>query len=287
MCAVCNMCAVFAPAVEVRVVSLGDFDLSALKKILVNSAVGLQRGVDVRSARVANLYKSGFIGQSSYNSIVTGRKRHEEVNSKGAIGLAIANRLALARQMSVPLLLLEDDFVIKDEGRFVAELQSLYDNIDSFDLAVFGANHSGHNEGLKQASFMPSGWYLLDSGRFMRTHCVLFSAEGRQKIVEYLRREPVDMQIDGLYSFWAETRGLRVVLQAKRATVVQRPFRLSSIQTDVCFLCDVDARNPLRSRLVGAVVATTAIVTLAAFLGGRSMVAKMSSRRRVHPAPRT
>ena len=233
--------------IDIRIISLQKkFSTIGLQSIFPNSKVQIQRGVDIRKANLKNIYKANIIGQAGYNSINQGRRRHSELNSKGGIGLGLANRFAISQHVELPLLLLEDDFKIKNTQKFVNEIDILNMHMDLFDLAVFGVNYRGSFENLEPVHFMPEGWYHLSLGeKFWNTHCVFYSPEGRRKVSSFFINEPMDMQIDGLYAFWAETRELRIILQVKKPTVVQK-FHASSIQTDFCYMCDLlDNENML------------------------------------------
>lgn len=229
----------FTEKVDVYVISLDKtFNTKQLVKLLPNSEVHVQTGVDIRKASLKNIYNAGIIGQAGYDSISEGRKRHSELNSIGGVGLAFANRFAMVKNVASPLLLLEDDFVINSEDKLVNELTSLHSHIDSFDIAVFGAQYKGNQNDLEPVPFMPKGWYYMFKDRFFATHCVFYSPKGREKVSSFLANEPMDMQIDSLYAFWAETKGLRIILQIEDPTVVQK-WHISSIQTDTCVLCDI------------------------------------------------
>jgi hypothetical protein len=217
--------------IDVLVISLHKHPLENLKKLFPRSRVDLQTAVDLRNVDVSDLYETGLIGQAGYDTITSGRKRHSELNSKGGVGLAHANRLALAKDPQRPLLLLEDDYDIKNRTRFLKQMQILYEHMDRFDLATFGARKIKGVVG-KKVDVMPKGWYHLATGsRFINLHAVVYSVSGRQKVAQWLAREPLDMQIDSLYSLWTETRGLRILANFKARVVTQKSHK-STIQTD-------------------------------------------------------
>jgi len=225
--------------IDVQVISLDeDRSLTDLKQMFPKSSVKIQRGVDLRNVSDMSLYKSGIIGASGHATINEGRKFHWQLNSKGGVGLAHANRLAMSKGSNA-LLLLEDDYKIHNVKKFLQELSILYSKIDDFDVAVFGADYKGDVETLEKCKFMSDEWYYLSNNRFWLTHCVFYSPNGRKKMATLLNDRPLEMQIDSLFSFWAEMNELRIVLQVKNSSVGQITH-VSDIQTDSCKLCDVD-----------------------------------------------
>ena len=210
--------------------------IKSIQDILPYANVSLQNGVDVRKSSAQNLYNSGTISPTAYTTIQEGRKWHWEINSNGAVGLILANRIALKKGDN-SLLLLEDDFYIKKTKQFSREINILQQNTESFDIAVFGALFHGKAKDLIEADFMPKGWYFMKTNKFWYTHCVLYSPMGRKKIRNILEEGKYSMQIDGLYSFLAETNIINVLLQVQDSSVVQNAH-LSEIQNDSCSVCD-------------------------------------------------
>lgn len=224
---------------DVQVISLDeDRSLTELKKMFPNSSVNIQRGVDLRNVSDMSLYKSGIIGASGSTTINEGRKFHWQLNSKGGLGIAHANRLAMSKG-SNPLLLLEDDYKIHNAEQFLQELAVLHSNTDKFDIAVFGAYYQGDVKTLEKCKFMSDGWYYLTNDKFWYLHCVFYSPKGRKKVENLLNMNRLDMQLDSLLSFWTEMKELRIVLQVDNSSVGQRTH-VSAIQTDACILCNVD-----------------------------------------------
>jgi hypothetical protein len=129
------------------------------RKMFPKCSVNLQNGVDLRHYDAKVLYNTGLIGQSGYNAIVNGRKWHHELSSKGAVGLAQANRLALQKGTNA-LLLLEEDFYIHSNLRFAEELALLYDHMYDFDMAVFGIPNVDGSI-LEYVKYLGEGWYYL------------------------------------------------------------------------------------------------------------------------------
>lgn len=232
-----------ARSLEIAVISLNaDFDVSELKQIFPSHDVFVQQAVDLRKTSTSNLYSLGLISASGYTTLQHGRKWHWELNSKGGVGLAHANRIVLGKNDGM-ILLLEDDFKIRSVPKLKREMSLLTNNEQLFDIAVFGALYKGDPNDLVAVDFMPDGWYYMTKDKFWFLHCALYSSEGRKKIRQLLSEEPLDMQIDGLFSHWCETRKLRIILQVKYGTVGQRSHK-STIQTDNCTLCDISPSHP-------------------------------------------
>ena len=223
---------------DVLVITLKpDFDLSELRRIFPGADVNVQPGVDLRKVSTLSLARAGLVSPTGYTTLQQGRKWHFELNSRGGVGLAHANRLAM-EQSDRPLLLLEDDFRIVDTRSTVADCKALLQHLDEFDMAVFGARFRGDSRsGLSPASFLSNDWRFA-KGHFFLTHCVIYSPRGRQRVREHLRAQPLDMQIDSLFGFLAEISHTRLLLQVKNHTVVQS-VHVSHIQNDTCAWCDV------------------------------------------------
>jgi hypothetical protein len=224
---------------DVMVITLhDDFDLSELRKTFPRSVVKVQHAVDLRKVDTQTLYDAKLIGESAYTTITSGRKWHWEFNGKGAVGLAHANRLALSKG-SNNLLLLEEDFKIKSITRLRDEVDLLNRNASKFDMAVFGAKYHGKHRDLIPVDFMPSGWYYIVKDKFWFLQCAFYSSRGRKKVANLLCKRRLEMQIDSLYALWAELNELTIMIQVRSPTVVQKVTFHSTIQNDVCVLCNV------------------------------------------------
>lgn len=242
---------------RVRVISLNNPVrlVATLKRLFPQSEVDVQRGIDVRKVDVSHLHDANLITHGAAHVLRNGRKWHHELSSKGAVGLAHANRMALLDRPEEPLLLLEDDAHIKDEGAFVRAVHMLLDRQHLFDMAVFGVQAND----TQSAAGMPSEWKSI-YGMFHLMHAVLYTPPGRRIIGEYLRAHPLEMQIDSLCGSLARQGTIRAI--GTCGIVVQRTH-LSSIQESMgsCILCDVNARTPFT-----VVVALAAAAGLAAVL---------------------
>ena len=211
--------------------------LDALKRMFPEADVHVQTGVDIRKARLKDVHDAKLVGPSGYFTIKHGRKWSWELNSLGGVGLVHANRLALSKGTR-PLLLLEDDYHIARPDAFKQALTQLLDHADAFDAASFGASKFSGNP--SPVDYLPKGWYHVDADtRFYNLHCVFYSSSGRRTLAHWLSEgNPLEMQLDGLYSHWAETRGLRMLVELDHHTVVQSKH-FSTIQTDMCPLCAI------------------------------------------------
>ena len=239
---------------QVRVISLKDPRalLKEAKRIFPSADVARQRGVDVRSATVDNLYHSGLITRMAGHTLRDGRKYHHELGTRGAVGLAHAVRFALEADTTKPLLLLEDDCVFTDVVALRRDVDVLLQHIDEFDLAVFGASVCrSHPTDASRVNFLPHNWKHLDQGFFYKCHCVLYSPRGRARIADHLRTHPLDMQIDGLYSSLATFGELDVLLQLRAHSAKQR-VHYSSVQSikTYCVLCEVNHRDAFIAALL-------------------------------------
>ncbi len=229
------------PNFDIFVISLKPMKNEQLIKTFPNKKINIQNGIDIRSATTENILKSQMIDEKTRDSIVNGRKYHHEIGTHGAIGLAWANKLVFDKGDN-SLLLFEEDYNILDYMKLREEINILQNNTDKFDIAVFGGifrrkNLKGDNHILKPVEWMPPGWAELNGGRFFLLHAVFFTPIGRKKIRNLLFKDPIDMQIDSLYSEWAVKHNIRIILQHKDKTVRQIGNRKTTIQTDNCRTC--------------------------------------------------
>ena len=229
---------------QVRVISLEQPHglIYKLKTIFPGTDIGIQKGVDLQSISVENLYHSGIITHSVVKTLTLGRKWHHEIPSKGAIGLSQAVKLAISEKSNLSpksLLLFEDDCIIKNDTNFTKNVEHLLNYQDQFDLAVFGALLVGINKN-PPCPFMDEGWYYLKDGDFFLTHSVLYTPNARRILKQHFDHNPIEMQIDGLYSSMAHLGMLRVLVQLDHSDTVQSTH-ISKIQelNDGCKLCNI------------------------------------------------
>lgn len=217
-----------------------DKDLSQLRTLLPGAHVSTQRAVDVRGVDINTLESAKIVSASGVTTLQRGRKWHHELNSRGTIGVAHANRLAMERGDRA-LLLLEDDYKISNAVKFVDEVRRLMQYPQEFEMAVFGAMMLDKLDRKTPVDFMPRGWFVREgTARFIRLHCVFYTPTGRRQMRRWLFETQLDMQLDALYGVWSQTRGVRVLLQTQRFSVDQK-WHVSTIQNDVCVMCDIPA----------------------------------------------
>lgn len=214
---------------QVRVITLDKTSslVGRMQGLFPRADVKIQRGIDVRKTPTQLLFSSDLITHSVVNSLQKGRRWHHEVPTKGAIGLAQANRLALEEDPSQPLLLLEADCNIIDSQKLQREVAQLLFHADKFDMAVFGALYKGSE--LQSELWLPDGFSIFKD-KFWLLHCVLYTPSGRSKVAKLLRK-PLEMQIDSLYGAEAMMGNLIVVGQVKNWTA-QQYYHPSSVQKD-------------------------------------------------------
>jgi hypothetical protein len=205
-------------AMQIRVITLGNSSalVEKLKSWFPESDVRIQAGIDLRRTPTDILFDSNMITHSVIHTLKHGRRWHHEVPSKGAVGIAQANRLALGENTDEPLLLLEEDCMISKPEKFKREVAHLLSHADKFDLATFGCKYRG---GAQSASWLPDGFSILRD-QFWLLHCVLYTPSGRAKVTRLLGG-PLEMQIDSLYGSEAGMRRLTVVGQLKNWSAIQ------------------------------------------------------------------
>lgn len=212
---------------QVRVITLERTSplVKQMEALFPHADVGIQRGIDVRKTPTQLLFSSDLITHSVVHSLQHGRRYHHEVATKGAVGLAQANRLALEEDPSQPLLLLEADCRVVDAKKLKCEVSQLLFHADKFDVAVFGAQGKKEREG---EVWMPPGFYPMKD-MFWLLQCVLYTPSGRSKVGALLHK-PLEMQIDSLYGAEAKMGNLTVVGQLSEKTTMQTRH-VSSVQS--------------------------------------------------------
>ena len=246
---------------RIRVISLNTpaHLLATLKRLFPQAEVGVQRGVDVRKVDVSHLHDANLITHGAAHVLRNGRKWHHELSSKGAIGLAHANRIALLDRPEEPLLLMEDDAVIKDEGAFVRAIHMLLGRQDLFDVAAFGVNVNASDT--QAAVGLPPDWVRVH-GMFHLMHAVLYTPSARRTIGEYLRDYPLEMQIDSLLGSLAKQGVIRIVTSSSR--IVEQSTHVSSIQEFMGsgILCHINPPGPYALSAAATVTAAAAVLAV-------------------------
>jgi hypothetical protein len=255
---------------DVRVISLGEPTalLERARRLFPSASVGVRRGIDVRGASVRSLVESGMITHGAAHVLRHGRKWHHELGSKGGIGLAHAVRLALQEDVTRPLLLFEDDCVIRDAAALVREVETLCAHTASFDVAVLGCQLWDRARADRSVPFLRPPWVQLRGGRFFMMQCVLYSPAGRQRLAAHLAAHPLDMQIDALLSALADQGTLRVLAHVS-AALTRQSLHVSAIQETLgtCALCMV---HPFALKTFNPAVALVAVAAACAALRRRS-----------------
>lgn len=234
---------------QIRIITLEETSplVNEMQALFPEADVGIQRGIDVRKSPTELLFSSDLISHSVVHTLQHRRRWDHEVPSKGAIGLAHANRLALEEDLTQPLLLLEADCKVLDGRKLRREVHHLIHNAEKFDIAVFGALYKG-SKPPDDVVWLPRGFKLMKD-KFWLMHSVLYTPMGRKRVSSVLHR-PLEMQIDSLYGSEAQMGKLIVVGQLHGWSTTQHNHS-SSIQEEPCRL--------LR-RMVGIPVAVFALV---------------------------
>lgn len=239
---------------QIKVISFSNHHslISNFHSFFPNVDATIQNAVDLRKIPEDKLFENNLISMHAYLTMTEGRKWDREVNSKGAVGLAQANRIALldSNNSDKSILLCEDDCMISNPHQFVNEINQLLNNTSLFDVAVFGVRLIKESESqIDPVPFMPDGWYYLGTNsHFWFTHCVLYTPKGRKIVGEYLKYEKLEMQIDSLYSYMNKLKSIRVIVQVSNISAKQKSHA-SSIQTDYCPICEMKPNESKRLQI--------------------------------------
>jgi len=207
-----------------------------MTRLFPDANVFLQTGVDVRNSSIEDLREADIISDSAYTALSEGRKYHWELYTKGGVGVFLANRLALLKNVNRPLLLLEDDCIIDNVDKFKSEVDILLNHQNEYDVAVFGGILTSKPLNKNCTSFfMNNDWNFIE-GDFVFMHSVLYSTSGRKKIGEHYLQNQLSMQIDGCLSLLSKRKKIKLLVQDKNHTAKQK-YHMSDIQNDMCLLC--------------------------------------------------
>jgi hypothetical protein len=217
---------------QIRIITFDDSHslVPLCRQLFPSCDVGIQRGVDVRHVDTTHLIEADLITHSAAHTMQHRRRHHHDIGSKGGLGLAHANRLALMESFDEPLLLLEADCVFRNPQEFVQTVHLFLQHQHEFDLVVFGMNRRSAEVRHSEEWYPPQ--FRTVKGMFWYTHCVLYSPSGRKKVSELLHR-PLDMQIDSLYGSHSYHGSLRIIGEIRRTSrFAYQRVHVSSIQTD-------------------------------------------------------
>ena len=239
----------------------------------VGTEVRVRDAVDVRRVEPVDLFDTGIITDHVIWNLRNGRNSHNELPTLGGVGVYHAMRLAVSERDDVPLLLCEEDYVIRDERAFARQLRFLLRHVDTFDVAVFGAMYfeergrrpafpeddSGHYDSWSRHSHM----------HFFRLHCVLYSPAGRKKLARLLDT-PQTNQIDAYLSLLHNLGKIDVITSPDFA---KQKLHVSTIQETLGSFSPLSmlAHAPYRTiALVVALVVCTCTIRRTSFRAGRA-----------------
>ena len=227
---------------DIAIISFNDAHplKSRMQLLFPDANVFVQSAVDIRNVPMDSLLSSKIINETAYTTLTSGRKWHWEFNSRGGVGLSEANRLCLSRSTN-PLLLFEEDCEIHCTKKLKETVEFMLQHETDFDLVTFDPLRVEGQR--KKIDLEGKKCEMITNGNFWGLHCVLYSSAGRKFISNYLTNNTLSMQIDGLYSFLANSSQLRVFVIADK--IVFQTRHLSTIQTDFCHLCDLEPSHKL------------------------------------------
>ena len=219
---------------EVLVIALKEPDMSHVRGYF--PAARHLPAVDLRSSAKEDIARARLISFNAADTLQRGRKWHKELPGTGAVGLHQSNRAAMhLSDPNRPLLLLEEDCVLRDGIK--EEIAALLESGEAFDVAVFGCTLlDGSVTECKR-----SGWFTLGpKSSFITTHCVLYTAIGKQKMKTLLDM-PQEIQIDAFLGLMYHSGNINLILNFDSALAHQR-MHLSSIQEmmGTCSLCNYE-----------------------------------------------
>ena len=241
---------------QVRVISLTNDTrlLPGLRTVFKD--VEISEGVDFRHLSAQQLLEAGYIGELGYDNILMNSKRsHRDFKKSASVGVAQAYLKAIATDVSVPLLLIEEDAVLQYE-RLRTEVDGLLQHGDLFDIAVFGCTILEGPEASMSSGVLPPRWRVPSSStRFLLTHCVLYLPSGRKHALQILHR-PLDMHFDYLLSIEASIGRVRCVITEDGAFAHQK---MNLDEKHSCWLCFLPHKFPLQWFLVAFAIAAVVV----------------------------
>lgn len=255
---------------EVLVISLGPRPESLLTLREFFPQAESFPAIDLRGASPLELLHRALIDLTTLETLEGGRKEHWQICSTGAVGLRASSHAALLAGEG-PLLLCEEDCL--PEAGLDVHVRALLSAQGDFDAAVFGPVFRGEvlgylvqmlpeawlDDWLYSRERAPLGWGRAQ-GPFERTHCVLYSAEGRKRAAR-LFAPPHTLQTDGLLALGAKYGLLRVLLKTGPSKGASQAWHISTVQ-DVCLACLVPSNPVFLTGLVSLTLLTLAFLTV-------------------------
>ena len=213
--------------------------LEKLRTLFPYASVEKLEPVDHSSSTPELLLEKGLIGVTSLVTMKEGRRWHHEVAKGGAVGLAESIRAALSLNPALPLLVLEDDCVVRDGSALKERVESLLLSTENFEMAVLGGlikGKRGRHRNYVEWGKGPLAFFETVTSPFWFMHCVLYTPKGR-RVVRRLLEPPLDMQVDSFLGYMAHLEKLRIVCE-EGGRVVYQGKHVSSIQENgVCLFC--------------------------------------------------
>ena len=182
---------------------------------------------DYRNTAPEELLRAKAISPMGYKSMITGRRRHEELGSPAAVGIWHSVRQIHRQCMSQSwVLILEEDCEIKSMPEFISlisEICNPHKGFSDIDCLVIGC----HGEEKHMLSQSVAGLVIYKPVFFWGVQCVLWSQKGMQTLNDLMSGVPLDMQYDHLLYTLGHTSGFDVwccdgiTKQDSRPTTIQ------------------------------------------------------------------
>tara|TARA_B100001093_G_C26856077_1_gene1027474 strand:- start:2606 stop:3388 length:783 start_codon:yes stop_codon:yes gene_type:complete len=196
--------------------------------------VNISKAVNTKKLDLDKALDNKTISNRVYLDIKNGRKDHFAFSGKGAIGLFLSQREILNKlykeNVKTNVLVCEEDCNIFNTKKFKQKIISLRDK--DFDCAIFGGEYT------KKGEKFDNNFFILNNGNYEKTHCVLWSPQGIQKVNYYINNI-IEMQLDYFLSHLSKLNKLKILIENNPSTTQYLHF--SDLSNDNnCKICNMD-----------------------------------------------
>lgn len=213
--------------------------------------------VDLRGSNMWKCFQEKMISRNAYDTYCRGRKWHKEIETASTVG-CYQSHLAVLRAGDGPVLVMEEDCTfLKDPSE---EIAALLKNQDKWDVAIFGSSFWGANTPGVKVGWLPKGWQdvTLDTVDGYGAHCVMYSAEGRKKVLESATI-PQEIHYDLELHQMGLTGEIALLIQGGNNPTARPSGATSTLGHSVCLPCYLDSTS-LRNVVVLSVLLLVALL---------------------------
>lgn len=213
--------------------------------------------VDLRGSNMWECFHEGLISRNAYDTWCRGRRWHKEIETASTVG-CYQSHLSALRAGDGPVLVMEEDCMFLRDP--TEEIATLLEHQDKWDVAMFGSSFWGSNAPGVKAGWLPKGWrdVSLDTVDGYGAHCVMYSAEGRKKVLERASM-PQEIHYDLELHQMGFTGEISLMVQGGDNPTARPSGAASTLGHGTCIPCYLDSAS-LRNVIVLSVLLLLALL---------------------------